>query len=214
MNIDEILNGAKTAFINENLSSSSDFKPKLLYNNSTSKVINSIKDELRDCDEFIFSSAFITMGGITPLLEDFRYLKDHNIKGKILTTDYLNFTEPKALKKLDSFPNIEVKLYSQEKEGFHTKEYLFKKDDVYKGIVGSSNLTMNALSVNKEWNVEFTSLSQGEMLNELMDEFNVLWREADNLSDVCLHMKKSMMTTGALQTSVKLQKRLKSKTSL
>ena len=184
LNTDDIINGAKTAFIDEHISSSSDFKPKLLYNDGNSKVINSIRDELRSCDEFIFSSAFITMGGITPLLEEFLYLEKNNIKGKILTTDYLNFTEPKALRKLQSFKNIEVKLYLQEKEGFHTKGYLFKKDNVYRGIVGSSNLTMNALSVNKEWNVEFTSLGEGEMLSDLKNEFNTLWEEAENLDDV------------------------------
>ena len=46
MNIDEILNGAKTAFINQHNSSSADFTPKLLYNNRDSKVINSLRDEL------------------------------------------------------------------------------------------------------------------------------------------------------------------------
>lgn len=184
MNIDDILNGAKTAFIDESLDSSSDFRPKLLFNGPDTKVINSIKDELKSCDEFIISSAFITMGGITPLLEDFRYLERHNIKGKILTTDYLNFTEPKALKKLQSFKNIEIKLYSQKKEGFHTKGYIFRKHDFYKGIIGSSNMTMNALSVNKEWNVEFTSLDEGEMLLEIRREFDNLWDLADDLDDV------------------------------
>lgn len=184
MNRDEILNGAMTAFINQHASSSADFKPKLLYNNQNSKVINSIRDELRDCDEFIISSAFITMGGITPLLEEFRYLENNNIKGKILTTDYLNFTEPKALRKLQSFKNIEVKLYSQKKDGFHTKGYLFRKGDVFTGIVGSSNMTMNALTVNKEWNVEFTSLAEGEMLLEIGREFKTLWDNADDLCDV------------------------------
>ena len=184
MNIDDILDGARTAFIDESLDSSSDFRPKLLVNNRETKVINSIKDELRSCDSFIISSAFITMGGITPLLEDFKYLEDHNIRGKILTTDYLNFTEPKALRKLQSFRNLEIKLYSQEKEGFHTKGYIFRKDDVCKGIVGSSNLTMNALTINKEWNVEFTSLEEGEMLSEIKREFNSLWDDADELSDV------------------------------
>ena len=43
MNIDEILNGAKTAFINQHNSSSADFTPKLLYNNRDSKVINSLE---------------------------------------------------------------------------------------------------------------------------------------------------------------------------
>ena len=184
MDMDEIINGARTAFIDESLDSSSDFRPKLLYNNEETKVINSIKDELRNCDEFIISSAFITMGGITPLLADFEYLENHNIKGKILTTDYLNFTDPKALRKLQEFDNIQIKLYSQEKEGFHTKGYIFKRGNVYKGIVGSSNLTMNALTVNKEWNVEFTSLDEGEMLLKIKNEFNRLWEEADNLDDV------------------------------
>jgi superfamily II DNA or RNA helicase len=181
MNIDEILNGAKTAFINQHNNSSADFTPKLLYNNQNSKVINSLRDELRNCDEFIISSAFITMGGITPLLEEFRYLESNAIRGKILTTDYLNFTEPKALRKLNEFDNIEVKLYSQKKEGFHTKGYIFKKGDVFTGIVGSSNMTMNALSVNKEWNVEFTSLAEGEMLSNIRREFDSLWEDADSL---------------------------------
>ena len=184
MNMDEIINGARTAFIDESIDSSSDFRPKLLFNSHDTKVINSIKDELRGCDEFLISTAFITMGGITPLLEDFKYLEDNNIKGKILTTDYLNFTQPKALRKLQEFTNIEIKLYSQEKEGFHTKGYLFRKNDIYKGIVGSSNLTMNALSVNKEWNVEFTSLNEGEMLLKIKEEFYNLWNESDDLDDV------------------------------
>ena len=184
MDQNTIIEAARTAFIDGNLNSSEDYRPKLLYNDNHTKVINSIRDELRGCDEFIISAAFITMGGITPLLEEFRYLENNNIKGKILTTDYLNFTEPKALRKLQSFKNIEVKLYLQEKEGFHTKGYIFKKGDAYKGIVGSSNLTMNALTVNKEWNVEFTSLSEGEMLGEIKREFNTLWRDAKNLCDV------------------------------
>ncbi|WP_298499383.1 DEAD/DEAH box helicase [uncultured Methanobrevibacter sp.] len=184
MNPEDIINGAKTAFINEEFSSSADFRPKLLYNNRNNKVINSIRDEIRDCDEFIISSAFITYGGIVQLLEEFKHLEQNDIKGKILTTDYLYFTEPKALRKLQEFKNLEIKLYSQEKEGFHTKGYIFKKDDIYRGIVGSSNLTMNALAVNKEWNVEFTSLEEGEMLSELKREFNDLWMQADNLNDV------------------------------
>ena len=184
MNIDDILNGARTAFIDETLDSSSDVRPKLLVNSRETKVINSIKDELKSCTEFIISSAFITMGGITPLLEDFRYLEAHNIKGKILTTDYLNFTEPKALRKLQDFKNIEIKLYSHEKEGFHTKGYIFKKDGFYKGIIGSSNMTMNALTVNKEWNVEFTSLNEGEMLSQVRLEFESLWNQADDLESV------------------------------
>ena len=211
MNIDEILNGAKTAFINQHNSSSADFTPKLLYNNRDSKVINSLRDELRNCDEFIISSAFITMGGITPLLEEFRYLEIKDIKGKILTTDYLTFTEPEALKKLDSFANIEVKLYSQEHEGFHTKGYIFKKGNIYRGIVGSSNMTMNALSVNKEWNVEFTSLAEGEMLSDIIREFDLLWDEANDLADALPIYEKVYRASKAFTDLRKTTKELKDK---
>ena len=183
-NKNDILEGAKTAFINETYNPANDFKPKFLSNNFNHKVLNSIKEELQNCDEFFISSAFITLGGLTPLLQDFLELEQRGIKGKILTTDYLNFTDPKALKKLQSLDNIEVKLYAQEKNGFHTKGYVFRKGNIYKGIVGSSNLTLNALTVNKEWNVEFTSLHDGEVLNNLLSEFNNLWDEANNLEDV------------------------------
>ena len=36
--------------------------------------------------------------------------------------------------------------------GFHTKGYIFRKDESYQIIVGSSNLTINALKKNREWN--------------------------------------------------------------
>lgn len=211
MNIDDILNGARTAFIDETLDSSSDFRPKLLVNNRETKVINSIKDELKNCSEFIISSAFITMGGITPLLEDFRYLEAHSIKGKILTTDYLNFTEPKALRKLQDFKNIEIKLYSHEKEGFHTKGYIFKKDGFYKGIIGSSNMTMNALTVNKEWNVEFTSLNEGEMLSQIRNEFDSLWNQADDLDKVLPIYEKIYDDTKRFTNIREISKELKEK---
>ena len=97
-NQNDILEGAKTAFINETYNPANDFKPKFLSNNFNHKVLNSIKEELQNCDEFFISSAFITLGGLTPLLQDFLELEQRGIKGKILTTDYLNFTDPKALK--------------------------------------------------------------------------------------------------------------------
>ena len=182
-----ILGGARTAFIDSDYNSSSEFKPQLLVNNNGGKVLNSIKEELRNCDEFCISVAFITMGGLSYLLQDLLELESKGIKGKILTTDYLNFTEPKALRKLQEFSNIEVKLYSAEEKGFHTKGYIFRKNNVYRAIVGSSNLTLNALTINKEWNIGFSSLTNGEIIKELLDEFNFLWDDSSCLAEVLPH---------------------------
>lgn len=184
MSNEDILRGAETAFIDEGISSSPDFKPKLLFNSKETKVRNELVDQLKICDEFIISTAFITLGGIVPLLEEFKNLENRGVKGKILTTDYLNFTEPKALRKLDSFENIEVRMFTTEDEGFHTKGYIFKRNDNYSAIVGSSNLTSAALVENKEWNVGFTTTDNGEIILNLLDEFNKLWDNSKKLEDI------------------------------
>ncbi|MGN1185528.1 MAG: DEAD/DEAH box helicase family protein [Methanobrevibacter wolinii] len=179
-----IIDGAKTAFIDEKYQSYEEFKPEFIINKKGEKVLNSIKEELEKCDEFYISVAFITMGGLTPLLQDLKELEERGIKGKVLTTDYLNFTEPKALRKLNEFKNIEVKLYAEESEGFHTKGYIFKQGTIYQAIVGSSNLTMNALTINKEWNIGFSSLNNGEILNNIIDEFKSLWDKSKDVDDI------------------------------
>ena len=64
------------------------------------KVLSSVEDELLKCDRFQISVAFITMSGITPLLQTLKVIrKTKIIPGEILTTNYLNFSEPGALKK-------------------------------------------------------------------------------------------------------------------
>lgn len=129
------------------------------------------------CEEFSISVAFITMSGITPLLQTLKELENKGVKGRILTTDYLNFSEPKALKKLTKLKNIELRMYcsSETEEGFHTKGYIFKEDELYRIIVGSANMTLRALTKNKEWNTRIVSSDQGEYVNEILKEFQQLW---------------------------------------
>ena len=179
----EILDSAKTAFIDKNFESSLNLKPSLIINDNEHKLLSILIEELETCKSFKFSSAFITHSGVQPLKEIFNYLEERNIPGKILTTDYLYFTEPKAIKFLNKFSNIEVKIFKQENNGFHTKGYLFEKDSGFTGIVGSSNLTSNALNKNEEWNIGFTSTYNGELLDKLNFEFDKLWEKSYSIDD-------------------------------
>ncbi len=177
--IENLHSGLETAFIDSEVSSNLAYKPQFVSNNYKEgrKVLSSIENELLACDEFSISVAFITMSGITPLLQTLKELENRNIPGRILTTDYLNFSEPKALEKLAELKNITVKMYmtGEAKEGFHTKGYIFRKDEIYRIIVGSSNMTLSALTSNKEWNTKIVSTNQGEYAKELVLEFNQLW---------------------------------------
>ncbi|MFR9000246.1 MAG: hypothetical protein ACLVIY_07370 [Anaerobutyricum soehngenii] len=98
--ITEMKNGFETAYINSSAASNLHIAQNLfrITIKRGKKVLSSIEDELLKCDRFQISVAFITLGGITPLLQTLRELEDRGIKGEILTTNYLTFTEPKALK--------------------------------------------------------------------------------------------------------------------
>lgn len=184
--INEMRLGFETAYIDGSVVSSSTYRPQFVSNNHKEgkKVLSSIEDELLSCDGFQISVAFITMSGITPLLQTLKELEKRNIKGEILTTNYLNFSEPRALKKLDELSNITLKMYDVEMaaEGFHTKGYIFKTDEIYRIIIGSSNITSAALTSNREWNTRLISTEQGEVAKEIVAEFNELWNSKYALS--------------------------------
>ncbi|RGW73853.1 DUF3427 domain-containing protein [Holdemanella biformis] len=186
MNYQNIQSGLSTAFLDKNISSNVLYRPQFISNDYKNgrKVLSAIEDELLHCDSFLISVAFITMGGITPLLQTLRTLEDKGIKGKILTTDYLAFSDPKALDKLATFSNIELKMYlvPDSKNGFHTKGYIFQSNEIYKILIGSSNMTNTALTTNREWNTKIVSTKSGEFVSEMLDEFEELWNHPNTYS--------------------------------
>ena len=175
----EIERGLISAFVNSNVESNYEFKPQFLTNDYKKgiKVLTTIEEELNRCDSFSISVAFITMSGIAGLLQTLKELEEKNIYGRILTTDYLMFSEPKALDKLSSFKNIELKMYrtKHSQDGFHTKGYIFREEEVYKIIIGSSNFTANALTRNKEWNTKLISGEKGDFAQYINSEFDYLF---------------------------------------
>ena len=177
--INELQNGLSAAYINGSVATNLAYKPAFVSNNPEEgkKVISSVEDELMRCDQFQISVAFITMGGVTPLLQTLKGLEEKGVKGQILTTNYLNFSEPRALEKLNGLKNITLKMYDVEAagNGFHTKGYIFKKEEIYRIIIGSSNMTSAALTVNKEWNTKLISTENGEVAEEIVEEFHNLW---------------------------------------
>ena len=175
----ELRNGIETAFIDAYYQSNLAYKPQFVSNNyrEGKKVLASIEDELLSCDEFFISVAFITDSGIKPLLQTFKTLEELGVPGRILTTDYLGFSDPDAVRKLAERENLEVRFYVTDgsSTGFHTKGYIFRKGSIYKAIVGSSNLTLGALTRNKEWNTKLVSNEKGEFTSDIISEFNELW---------------------------------------
>ncbi len=179
----ELQSGFNTAFINNSFNSNLAYRPQFVYNDSKSgqKVFSAIEEELVRCDCFAISVAFITRGGITPLLQTLKELERRGVPGRILTTDYLSFSDPVALDTIANLKNIELRMYQTERagNGFHTKGYIFQKNEEYRFIIGSSNLTQDALTRNMEWNTKLVSTNKGEMLNSVLEEFEKLWNATE-----------------------------------
>lgn len=175
-----LLNSFRTSLLNENIESNLNYQHKLL-SNKNEKIIGTLRRELEECDEFIISVAFITESGVTMILEQLRSLNERGVKGQILTGDYLTFTQPKALKKLMEFENIDVRLVSEEK--FHAKGYFFRKKDIWTMIIGSSNLTQTALTTNFEWNLKINSLKDGKIARNILNNFYNIFNNVSKLTD-------------------------------
>jgi len=159
-------------YISDKNESKQELLPEFIFNDSIQnhKVLSTIIRELQDCEEFWFSVAFVTTSGVATLMNTLFELKERGVKGKILVSKYLNFTQPLALERLiNNFPNIELRI--AEFGDFHAKSYLFRKSNSYNLIVGSSNMTSAALCKNKEWNLKITALENSYLMRNALKEF-------------------------------------------
>ncbi|SNV79002.1 restriction/helicase domain-containing protein [Clostridium cochlearium] len=162
---------------------------KLIVNSEKGNLLDELKRCLSECEKFYFSVAFINFSGLQLLLDSFKELEDRGVEGKILTSTYLNFTEPKALERIKRFNNIELKVFVPTNDiGFHTKAYIFENKQEYKIIIGSSNITQRALKSNVEWNIRVISKKDDEFTCEVLEEYLSLWETTsivdDNFLDV------------------------------
>ncbi|TDT70475.1 superfamily II DNA or RNA helicase [Hypnocyclicus thermotrophus] len=166
---------------NTNIDVTNDFEIKnnsLIINKKTknNNLLKELKNQLKTCNEFYFIVSFIKMSGLQLLISELKELEVLGIKGKIITSTYLNITEPKALKKLLEFKNIEVKLYDANLESFHTKAYIFnRKKNMNSVIIGSANISQIAFFTSNEWNVKLYDAPYLDIYNDAIEEFYRIW---------------------------------------
>ncbi|WP_149304151.1 DUF3427 domain-containing protein [Pareuzebyella sediminis] len=162
----------QTGYVDKSILSNVDYQPELLVNqkNPPKKVLSTILHELEHCNQFFISVAFVTTSGVATIINKLKELEDREIKGKILVSQYLNFTQPEALKRLLQFKNIDLRIATTGNS--HTKGYIFKSKEHYNLIIGSSNLTAQALSTNKEWNIKISALDESGIVEKVLSEFH------------------------------------------
>lgn len=168
----------QTGYVDKTVFSDLAYQPELLVNqkNPPKKVLSTIIQELENCNQFYISVAFVTASGVATIINKLKELENREIKGQILVSQYLNFTQPEALKRLLRFKNIDLRIATT--GNAHAKGYIFKNNDHYNLIVGSSNLTAQALSTNKEWNIKVSALNESGLVEKVLGEFQTDFEKA------------------------------------
>lgn len=168
----------QTGYVDKNVLSDLAYQPELLVNqkNPPTKVLTTILHELENCNQFYISVAFVTTSGVATIINKLKELENRKITGQILVSQYLNFTQPEALKRLLQFKNIELRIATT--GNAHAKGYIFKNKYHYNLIVGSSNLTDSALSTNREWNIKVSALDESSLVGKVLGEFQTDFEKA------------------------------------
>lgn len=151
-------------FLDSHIQADQVFHPTLVSNADGNTMLRTIRDELKRSRRFVFSVAFITPSAIAMLKQA---LLDFRGKGTIITSTYLGFNSPAAFRELLNLEGIDVYVHPDSAVGFHAKGYIFEQEASTTAIVGSSNLTERALLTNHEWNLRFSALPGGDIVQQL-----------------------------------------------
>jgi superfamily II DNA or RNA helicase len=113
--------------------------------------------------------AFVNQEGVACLIQSLDELKSRGIRGRILLSQYLNFTDPIALQTLSKLDNLEVRIAT--KGSMHAKGYYFVDAGKERFIIGSSNWTASALCTNTELNIMVETDAGSVLAKEITEEF-------------------------------------------
>ena len=136
-----------------------------------------LKKSIKDADSIDIIVSFLMKSGVKLIIDDLRDAVDNNKKIRILTSRYLNITQPEALILLKELKDIDLRFYSNKNKSFHPKAYIFHNKDYDEIYVGSSNLSKGALTDSIEWNYHFTKSQNEDDFNHFQETFNDLFEK-------------------------------------
>ncbi|MCC5953693.1 MAG: DUF3427 domain-containing protein [Acidimicrobiia bacterium] len=132
-------------------------------------------------DRIDVAVSFIMRSGLDLVLDRLDDAVDRGAHVRVLTTDYLDVTDPDALAQLMDLQeassaaagSLTAKVWHNPAESFHPKAYLFwsTSGPEARGFVGSSNLSRSGIDGGVEWNLAVRRIEQ------LRAGFERLWAD-------------------------------------
>lgn len=156
------------------------FRTSSLFTGGQSKVpLNTeIERDIESADRISLIVSFLKLSGINLIYDSLkRFCEQDNHKLRIITTTYCGVTDAKAVERLASLPNTEIRIsYNTKIERLHAKSYIFERNSGYStAYIGSSNLSKSAQTDGLEWNIRVTNVENPHIIKTALATFNLYW---------------------------------------
>ena len=142
-------------------------------------LISEIRSEIATADNVDLLCAFVKWSGLNLLESELRALTERGGKLRVITTTYIGATERRALDRLVEKLGAEVKIqYEINSTRLHAKSWYFHRNSGWDtAYVGSSNLSVPAMTEGVEWNVRLSRQQTGQLLSKFMRTFESYWAD-------------------------------------
>jgi superfamily II DNA or RNA helicase len=180
---EDLLAGARSGLIKFDPDVASVLHPQLVLNDLAKgeKVLEFVLENLSMCKRFRFAVAFVTRSGVACLHQTLKDFCSRGGSGEILISSYLNFSDPHAIKALKNFTGIDVKFVAA--PNFHGKTFLFDFDNFSRVLIGSSNLTQDALGKNTEINLTVSLKDDSSLYKSIDTSLNHWSKTAEEITN-------------------------------
>ena len=128
--------------------------------------------------------AFTRVSGLALILPALEDAIERKVPIRFLTSDYLDVTEPNALRMLMLLKEqgLDIRLFSSLRgQSFHPKAYITLRESNSAGtsFIGSSNLSESALINGIEWNIRIEKAEAPATFGEIEAAFKALFTHPD-----------------------------------
>ena len=153
-------------------------------------MLGELCKDLAHAERVDLAVAFILESGLMRIESHLQDVLDRGGRIRVLTGDYLDVTEPRALLRLldlkaaiqhpddpvRSTGSFDCRVFQTDASlGFHPKAYLIGTCGEHIAYVGSSNLTRTALERGVEWNYRLTKQSEPQAVATIEAKFETLF---------------------------------------
>lgn len=140
-----------------------------------------IQKELASADRVDLLISFLKWKGLRVLRRNLAEFLERRPDGlRVLTTTYMGVTDPRVLRELDEMgARIKVS-YDNRRTRLHAKAWLFQRDSGFStAIIGSSNVSAQALLDGLEWNVRLSAQDNPHIVERFEAVFEQYWQEGE-----------------------------------